>query len=147
MEEIFDKNKTDDSDIDYEKVLDNLNSEVSGIKPQNQKQSININKFVKSLESDLKNLKSDINDIKLKDNSIKSKESYSYELFNPKLIYQKHREIFIYMLLFILINTNLIVELINNRTPDKFNNSYINLLTRTIIFGIFLYVIKKYKLL
>ena len=59
-----------------------------------------------------------------------------------------HRDIFISMLLFMIINNKIIIELIYNYIPSfqRMNSPYPNLLLRTFIFGLILYLIKKFKL-
>jgi hypothetical protein len=57
-----------------------------------------------------------------------------------------YREILILMLLFMVLNNKVIIELIYTRVPymNNYNSPYPNLIVRTLLFGIILFLIKKF---
>jgi hypothetical protein len=106
-----------------------------------------INNFIRDLENNLDNLnvKPIINTPRVSINEDKNEYIPNIELNSGCII---HREIFISMLLFMIINNKIIIELIYNYIPSfqRMESPYPNLLLRTIIFGLILYLIKKFKL-
>ena len=60
----------------------------------------------------------------------------------------QYRDVFLYVLIFILLNNKFIIEIIYNKVPfiKTIDNPYPNLIIRSLIFGILIIVIKKYNL-
>ena len=81
----------------------------------------------------------------IENKQIEEKSSFSW--FNNLLKFE-FREIIISMLLFMVLNNKIIIELIYNKLPimQTWDSPYPNLLLRTIIFGLFLIIIKKFNL-
>jgi hypothetical protein len=112
-----------------------------------------INNFIRDLENNLDNftvvsnkkVESNVHTPRVSINEDKNEYIPNIELNSGCVI---HREIFISMLLFMIINNKIIIELIYNYIPlfQKMESPYPNLLLRTIIFGLILYLIKKFKL-
>jgi hypothetical protein len=163
-----------DTDIDYDNILDNLkmsetNKCDNGMCGINNRNSMN--NFVKNLEKDLDNYQTPqpINYTKNMDpqnrlqdilpreiaNVVESSKDYVKKEDNniisnitsnlTKLLYN---EIFIYTLLFILLNNNIIINLIN-KIPHiiRFDRFQLNLIIRTGLFGIIIYILKNINLL
>ena len=101
--------------------------------------------FIKNLEDELDNLeKEDINNIEKEiiiPNSelLQENNKYKNELLQEN---NKYKDIIGYVLLFFLLNNNILINFINNLSFIK-NNSNINLIIRTIIFLICLILIVK----
>jgi hypothetical protein len=112
-----------------------------------------INNFIRDLENNLDNftvvsnkkVEPKVNTPRVSINEDKNEYIPNIELNSGCII---HREIFISMLLFMIINNKIIIELIYNYIPSfqRMESPYPNLLLRTIIFGLILYLIKKFKL-
>ena len=113
-----------------------------------------INNFIRDLENNLDNFPIVSNKTvetfeKIPRVSFNEKENkYIPNTDTPDTGYMIHREIFISMLLFMIINNKIIIELIYNYIPSfqRMESPYPNLLLRTFIFGLILYLIKKFKL-
>lgn len=117
------------------------------IKPKKtKKKSINMNNFVRDLETNLENLSKkpiqydNINSINLKGNINNEKSSTFYE----QCIEFKYLDIIFSILLFLLLNNKLSIETIY-KIP-YIDSPYPNLIIRSIIFGLLLFLIKKYYL-
>lgn len=158
-----------DTDIDYDNILDNLqisetNNCSSGMcgKPMNN--------FVKKVEKNLDNysnplpanytknmesqnklqtiLPSEIANVveppKEKPNDTKN----TFSDITCKITKLLNNEIFIYVLLFLLLNNNFVVNIIN-KIPQivKLEKLHLNLLIRTVIFGVVIYFLKSNKIL
>ena len=198
-----------DTELDYDKIIDNLVSDQSNNFDYNSKKNscINtINSYKKKSDIDnvVNNITTDINNNKIFDlnfnpindriNNNNKKELNKCDLcnhnkqnipsYNPnitteseihnniqnddnkkddnkkddknvllkklkKIIFHDNRDIMIIILIFILINTHLIIDLINNKISfiKNINNIYPNLIIRAIIFGLILYILKKNKIL
>jgi hypothetical protein len=98
-------------------------------------------------ESDIQNDDNKKDDNKKDDNKKDDKNVLLKKL--KKIIFHDNRDIMIIILIFILINTHLIIDLINNKISfiKNINNIYPNLIIRAIIFGLILYILKKNKIL
>ena len=160
----------EDTDIDYDNIIDNLrisetincNNGMCGIKP-------NMNNFVKKLENDLDNFNNNplpINYTKNMESQNKLQNILPVEIANvvepPKQVVKQNNysgyidkikkivstDLFIYTLLFILLNNNIIINVIS-KIPriDKLNRFHINLIIRTILFIAIVYIIKNNKIL
>lgn len=125
--------------------------------------SINMNHFAKKLENKLDNIKKerdrdmfvDVKRLPAKTNvdSIKlvQKESrpavVKKPVEEPKVSKQfEHKDIVIYVVLFIILNSKLLIELIYDKISFTQDKPYPNLLIRGIIFGGLLFLIKKFNL-
>lgn len=163
----------DDTDIDYDNIIDNLkmsetnncSNGMCGIKP-------NMNNFVRKLEKDLDNypnnnsnpsasnytksmepqnklkniLPSEIANV-VEPPKEKAKET-NYSDYLNKIKKIVSTDIFIYTLLFILLNNNIIVKFIQKIPKiDKLDKFHINLIIRTILFVGIIYIIKNNKIL
>jgi hypothetical protein len=157
-------NMSDDFDIDYSKILDDLDDDIMptkniiahdaredqmrSIKSKNEskksKKNINMNSFVRNLETNIDNLsKKDTNTIQLAmDNDIVEEKSL-YEQF----LEFKYLDIVFSVLLFMLLNNKLTIETIYSMPyMDPNYSTFPNLLVRSILFGLSLFVVKKYVL-
>jgi hypothetical protein len=116
-----------------------------------------MNNFIRNLETNLDNLPIISNkkhDMQPLDIVIgKSRVSFNEDKneYIPNTCYEGimvHRDIFISILLFMLLNNKIIIEIIYNYIPafQRMESPYPNLLLRTLIFGLILYLIKKFKL-
>ena len=127
-------------------------------KPKKHKQMNRpMNNFIRTLETDLDNLpivshkKHDMQplDIVLGTSRVsfnEDKNEYIPNTYSEGIMV--HRDIFISILLFMLLNNKIVIEIIYNYIPafQKMDSPYPNLLLRTLIFGLILYLIKKFKL-
>ena len=84
-----------------------------------------------------------------KHENIKKKENYSILKKIKKFILEDNKDLMIIILIFVLLNTHFIINLINNKVSfiKDINNIYPNLIIRTIIFSIILYILKKYNII
>ncbi len=122
--------------------IENIGTPISKIKENNIKKD-KIYNFTKHLETNLDNLNKKPNEMVKNTNIIMKEEN----LTNTNLL------LVIYIVLFCLLNTELIINsiyyLINlSINPDDTNNQIIttlNLLLRTLLFGLILYLIKNYN--
>lgn len=146
----------------------NKTKSINIVKPKKQQ---NIDKFIKELEYNLDNFdKINLNEplpvnftkemipkkqvIKQPTNIIKETPKSipiistipTLDKFKNVLSQFNYREILIHMLLFMVLNNKVIIELIYNRIPymKKYDSPYPNLIIRTLIFGIILFLIKKF---
>ena len=120
------------------------------IKPKKtKKKSINMNNFVRDLETNLENLSKkpsqydNISSINLKGN-INNEKSGGSRTFYEQCIEFKYLDIIFSILLFLLLNNKLSIEIIY-KIP-YIDSPYPNLLIRSIIFGLLIFLIKKYYL-
>ena len=129
------------------------------IKPKKtKKKSINMNNFVRDLETNLENLSkkptqydivntnNNISSINLKGN-INNEKSGGSRTFYEQCIEFKYLDIIFSILLFLLLNNKLSIEIIY-KIPyiNSIDSPYPNLLIRSIIFGLLIFLIKKYYL-
>jgi hypothetical protein len=163
-------NNNSDTDIDYDKLLDNLNASETNDrntdlthKPSNNN-TINMNHFAKKLENKLDNIKKErdremfvevkrppvkmnVDSIKLAQPQIKPLPPVKKPVEESNLLKQfEHKDIIIYVVLFIILNSKLIIELIYDKIAFTQNKPYPNLIIRGIIFGGILFLIKKFNL-
>jgi hypothetical protein len=130
-----------DSDIDYDKIIDdNINMSDSN----------NIHNLTRQIEENLQyNNKNIINNNNDNDNfnnlNNKNSENTNSNIFENLKTY-KNIDIFIYVCIFIVLNNSLTINIINNKLKFINNNDVFNLGIRTILFTIILYIIKTYKL-
>jgi hypothetical protein len=128
-----------DTDIDYDKIIENLNNSDLN----NNNNNNNIKKILENVEEDIKkNNKKDILDDKCINNDNHNTNIYSSNLFN-----YEYKDIIILVLLFILINNEFIIDMINKNVSIIYSYTFPNLIIRSLIFGIILLILKKYKLL
>ncbi len=124
----FNNDKKDtEIEIDIDKIIGSLNEPVKQ----------NMEHFTKNLELELKNYTTPYHNIH------KNKDSEEYKI-NNNLFYNyfnNYKDIIIYTIIFILLNINKIPIICN------IDNFSLNLILRTIIFIIILYIIKKYKIM
>ena len=145
-----------DTDLDYDKIIDNLIS----TQPSNNKKKSNINNIVNKISTDINNKKKfdlNFNPIQTRNNCLiknnndndnddddndddNDKPEIKISLLNKlkKFLFYDNKDIMIIILIFILINTHFIIDLINNKVSfiKNINNIYPNLIIRTIIFGL-----------
>jgi hypothetical protein len=163
------KQETDsnDSDIDYSKIIDDIHSDTKpsinsmvesreqqmrAIEKKNnsmkKKKNINMNSFVRNLETNLDIMsKPPQTEREIEDtNSIKINEESSIgKSYLNQFAEFKHMDILIAVLLFMLLNNKLTIETMY-RIPYLDMNPLINLLIRSVIFSLALYLVKKYYL-
>lgn len=136
--------KNHDSDIDYDNIIDNLNIS-----------DTNMNIFTKNVEDDIKqkyikndpmpiNMTKDMLEILKSKNKIENVETNNNELIN-KIKNYKYKDIIFYLFVFILLNSKLFINSINNRLLFINNNELINLFIRSLIFGLIFYLISRNK--
>jgi hypothetical protein len=166
-----------DSDIDYDKIIENLNStdlrtdQPININKENPKKNLNINQLARNLETELENFSNNqpqpmnmtknmlknmeppktnnLNSIKIKEKFTETKQesnvlSKEY-LFD--LLYS-NRELLIIMVIFMILNNKIIIEFIYDKAPlvKNYDSPYPNLIIRTLLFGLIVYLSKKYLL-
>lgn len=125
--------------------------------------SINMNHFAKKLENKLDNIKKDrerdmfvdvkrppakmnVDSIKLVQKELKPSQAKK-QVEEPKVSNQfEHKDIIIYVVLFIILNSKLVIELIYDKISFTQDKPYPNLLIRAIVFGGLLFLIKKFNL-
>jgi hypothetical protein len=162
-------NNNSETDIDYDKLLDNLNTSETNDrntnlshKPSNNN-SINMNHFAKKLENKLDNIKKErdremfvevkrpplkmnVDSIKLAQKELKPSPPIKKPV-EPKVLEQfQHKDIVIYVVLFIILNSKLLIELIYDKISFTQDKPYPNLIIRAIVFGGLLFLIKKFNL-
>lgn len=173
-----------ESDIDYDKIIENLNNSDTFVPKQNNN-NIDVKYLVKNIENNLDNFNNINNNPRYnsipfyqnntqplnfnenfnneplpsnftknmlpKKNNIPNYNNQKYIIknntnhkFYEKYLKCEYIDLIIYGILFILFNNKIIIELINKIL--KIQNDYANLLLRTIIFVVIIYLIKKYNL-
>lgn len=133
-------NNETDTDIDYDKILKNLNNDMN-------------KEFVRDIEKDL------IKPSNFKKSNLKKKENFVTYLENvapvPDIeinknstsIIKKNSDLLISILLFLLLNNKIMIEFMYKLPIIKsLESPYPNLILRTLIFGIILYCLKKFNL-
>ena len=169
IDKLRNMNQDNDIDIDYSTILEDINNTsintnvnnmacnsrdnmMKSIKSNNtsrkKKKNINMNSFVRNLETNLENLN---NSNSMNNDSIKLND-------NPKIdnniqggYYDmisnfKYMDILLSVLLFLLLNNKLSIETIYRIPNMSLDNPYPNLIIRAVIFGLLLFIIKKYYL-
>jgi hypothetical protein len=129
------------------KMTSTIDNNIIDAKTPRKKQ--NINKFVRNLENNLDNYNERIPDklTKQKINSYVLEPMTNINNEQKKSCLIDKIEIIICILLFMLLNNKLIIGIIYNiPLLQKINSPYPNLLIRTIIFGVILYLIKKFNI-
>jgi hypothetical protein len=142
----------------------NLEDTVFNSRP---KKEINMNKFVKNIEYNIDNI--DPLPANFTKNMIN--QNINLETFNPvpsietikiqptekqieeislytKIVNWKYFDIILYILIFILLNNKFIIEIIYDKIPymKTSESSYPNLIIRSLIFGMLIFLIKKFNL-
>jgi len=158
---IIKKNDNNNDDIDYDSILNNLNN-MDSDNSDNSENNKNINNLVNKIEKSIDNtnlnpsefdklkeilnnnkidaIENKINNIENKIND-KSKNCNGNNNFIMSIL--KHQDLLIYILLFIILNINIITNNIKNILIYlKIDYCCIEVLIRTLIFSIFLIVIK-----
>jgi hypothetical protein len=110
------------------------------------KKKVNMNNFIRNLESDLKKYSSSSDNIENHiDNKPIIKTNHNLKAQN-NTVKNDIIEILIYILIFMILNNKFIIDLIFNFVPymNSFNNTYLNLLIRSVIFGLLVFIYKKY---
>jgi hypothetical protein len=156
-----------DSDGEFRQIIDNLSDNTfSDMRPKRQ---MNMNHFVQKLEKDIERFGSEPNimsgpipsnmdsrnDVKPsrpyipgleKPENNKKKEGFINKIKINKLWNSNTKELLILALLFMILNNSFIITLIYDRIPfmKSYNSPYPNLLLRTILFVLFIYLIKNY---
>ena len=111
-----------------------------------------INQFAKKIEMDLQNYNSDDESInsdtsnnKYKQIKKKSKCNNLLGSFTSNISKFKDYDIIIFTILFLILNTNQSITFINDNLKyiKNIDINYFNLIIRSLIFGIFLYIVKK----
>ncbi len=131
------------------------------------KSHINMNHFAKKLENKLDNIKKnrdldmfadvkrlppkmEIDSIKLVggDKTSASQKPSKKIVVEPPKVEDKfqHKDIIIYIVLFIILNSKLIIEVIYDKISLTRENPYLNLIIRAVFFGGLLFLIKKLNL-
>ncbi len=156
---------------------DTFNSYVQDVRP---KREINMNKFVKNIESNIDNFnKINFNEplpvnfsknmvtqnidhnlenfnqvppvetIKMKlNNELKQEQDVDNKSLFTKIFSWKYLDIILYILIFMLLNNKFIIELIYDRVPyiKSIESPYPNLILRSLVFGLLIFLIKKFNL-
>jgi len=142
----------------------NLEDTVFNSRP---KKEINMNRFVKNIEYNIDNI--DPLPANFTKNMIN--QNINLETFNPvssietikiqptekqieeislytKIVNWKYFDIILYILIFILLNNKFIIEIIYDKIPymKTSESSYPNLIIRSLIFGLLIFLIKKFNL-
>ena len=129
-------NETNNKKDYIENFKNNLETEKLSTRP---KKHINMDKIIKNIEMDINNF-DDYNDIK----SPKSPKK-TIIIEDSK---SESKDYIIYMLIFMLLNNKLIIEYIYKILVfvPVLNSPVPNLVLRTVLFGVIIFVIKKYNL-
>jgi hypothetical protein len=100
------------------------------------KKDLNMNQLVRNLELKLDTKKPEIIEIE-----------HTPDTFYSRLQNFKHSDLLLYVFIFILLNTGYVIVFINNFLIkfQKNNISTGNIVVRTILFSIMIYLIKKYN--
>jgi hypothetical protein len=128
-----------DTDIDYDKIMENLNN-------SDYDKNNSIKQIIENVENDIKNNNNNKIDIDINNNvnDNNNNNNNDNDTCYINLINSEYRDIIILILLFILINNDYIIEIINNKICSYL---FPNLIIRSLVFGIILYILKKCKLL
>jgi hypothetical protein len=59
----------------------------------------------------------------------------------------QHNDILVYVIIFIILNSKLVIETIYDKLASTRNNPYLNLIIRGVLFGLIQYMVKKFNLL
>jgi hypothetical protein len=159
------KNDLSDIEIDYSTILDDIKQDpeinipkqdarenaMKSIQSTNdskkKKKNINMNSFVRNLETNIENLsKKNINDESVQI-VVPSKNDVPEKTWCDQFIEFKYLDIIFGVLLFMILNNRLTIETLYKlpyMNPEV--STVPNLLLRSIIFGILLFLIKKYIL-
>jgi len=116
---------------------------------QSKKQ--NINNFVRNLEINLDNLNQPtpekLTTEKINNNVEQKKSNVIEKPLINKICKFEYMDILICMVLFILLNNKLVIESIYNISLlDNINSPYLNLFIRALIFGLILFLTKKFNI-
>jgi hypothetical protein len=141
-------NKDQEIELDYNIILSDINELQPNPKKsqtreltRKEKKNINMNSFVRNLETNLENLsKNDINNNKNID-SIKINKEKDKTYLSIIMEY-KYLDIIFSILLFLLLNNKLTIETIYKLPYMNLDNPLPNLIIRAIIFGILIFIIK-----
>jgi hypothetical protein len=121
-------------------------SSLSNPKMNSQMKQPQIRQFAKNMEMDLLNYTdddsmSDVSNYKLKQK--KYKPSY-YNFFNFSKF--KDYDMIVLVIVFFILNTNQSINFINENLKyiKSLDVNYVNLITRSLIFGILFYLVKKF---
>jgi hypothetical protein len=152
-----------ESEIDYDKILDKLDTtETNDTKLNERSNNINMNHFARKLETKLDNIKKERNKDMFTDvkQMPTKKEVDSIKLVHKEVKPDKksvedslqisnkfeHKDIIIYIVLFIILNSKILIELIYDKISIARENPYPNLIIRALVFGALLFLIKKLNL-
>ena len=144
------KNEQSETEYDYDDII-NQDSETPSDLP---KKKIDMNKFTKTVEHKIETLDvvppikynpniDQVKNILSKLPPQNNKEVVKEEVTN---FYWDYKDILIYVLIFIFLNNKFIIDNIDKLYYLTFNNSVLNLIIRSLIFGMILYFIKKFNL-
>lgn len=164
IDKLRNTNQDNDIDIDYGKILEDINESnvnnmacnsrdnmMKSIKSNNmsrkKKKNINMNSFVRNLETNLENLNNNnIHSDSIKINENPKIDNNSQEGYYDIISNFKYMDILLSVLLFLLLNNKLSIETIYRIPNMSLDNPYPNLIIRAVIFGLVLFIIKKYYL-
>jgi hypothetical protein len=160
------------TNFNYDSVRNNMNNFTSNITDIRPKKSINMSQFAKNVESDLEKANNirgynyneplPLNYTKnLIDNSQLHKLEHTINSI-PEIIvnkenknevsktniFQEYKDIVLNILIFILLNNKFIIELIYDKIPfvKKYESPYPNLIIRSALFGLIIWLIKKFNI-
>lgn len=167
------KLKHTETDIDYDKINEMIRTsetqnnikyqQPTNITYTNQlrpKKEINMNNFVRNLELNLDKI-SNIEEpkpVNFTNNMINKKPLYVEQFVETSTNQSneeikmtsitKYIDIVLYILLFMLLNNKFIIETVYDRVPymKSLNSPFPNLLLRSLLFGVFLVLIKKFNI-
>lgn len=144
--------------------LQPTNKVISYVQDVRPKREINMNKIVKNIESNIDNFTKNTSNqnnnhqcsnIQLENFSqipqvetIKIKQSVDQKNELTKHIKWDYFDVILYVLIFILLNNKFIIELIYDCVPyiKNIKSPYPNLLLRSLVFGVLIFLIKKFNL-
>ena len=135
-------NETNDKREYIENFKNNLENEKLRTRP---KKHINMDKIIRNIEMDIINN----DDYKETQDTEKISEVKIVEKtkeIKTSMMDYINKDILIYMLIFMLLNNKFIIEFIYDKIPGvkKFDSTYPNLLIRSFIFGLSIYLIRKF---
>lgn len=148
--------QNNESDIDYDKILDSLN--ISEHINNTDNNNNNMHNLTKKIEFDLQNY--NINEpvpvnytpTLINNNKLNTPEQVNNNIFNKyininKIKLDNYKDIILYFIIFIILNLSFIINLINDKI-SFINNNNLNLIFRGLIFISIYYIItrEKYKI-
>lgn len=155
------KNEQSETEYDYDNIILQNSETPSEPSIELPKKKINMNQFTKNVENKIETLDKipikkynpNIDQVKTilsklpimikHDKNQDNKQDIKENLTNS---YWDYKDIIIYVLIFIFLNNKFIIDNVDKIYYLTFNNDVLNLIVRSLIFGMILFIIKKFNL-